>query len=563
MILKEWRLRDAPPEGFARGLGLPEFQARLLFNRGIHNASDVESFLAADSRLLNDARLLPDMDVAVSRLKAALDSSETIGVFGDFDADGITGTALLIRALRDIGATVLPYIPDRVEEGHGLNDDAIRLLKSRGVSLLITVDCGATSVAEVDLAASIGIDTIITDHHSMLPAWPDAVAVINPQHPESRYPDSNLTGVGMAFKLMEALYHELGRPWPEHLLELVALGTVADVGPLTGENRFLVRQGLAQLNTTRSPGLLALVKSAGLKMGALSTESLSFGLIPRLNGAGRLGRADVSLELLTATSEIDASRHAEELNRTNRERQALTSLSVEQAQAQLEDAFGSDSPPPIIIVKSEEWIPGILGLIAGRLSEEHYRPAVAISRGRELSRASARSIPEFNMIEALAGSEKLFTRYGGHHQAAGFTVPTQSLPAVEQNLYEEARKHLAGVDLRPYLSIDSQVAFADFTNENFRFIQSLEPFGAQNPAPVFLTKRARVVESRLVGAQKQHIKMRAWHAGTTVDAIAFRQGDKIRETRGEVDLVYTIGLDTWGARPKLQLTVMDIRRSGP
>ena len=563
MILKEWRLRDAPPEGFARGLGLPEFQARLLFNRGIHNASDVESFLAADSRLLNDARLLPDMDVAVSRLKAALDSSETIGVFGDFDADGITGTALLIRALRDLGATVLPYIPDRVEEGHGLNDDAIRLLKSRGVSLLITVDCGATSVAEVDLAASIGIDTIITDHHSMLPAWPDAVAVINPQHPDSQYPDSNLTGVGVAFKLMEALYHELGRPWPEHLLELVALGTVADVGPLTGENRFLVRQGLAQLNATRSPGLLALVESAGLKMGALSTESLSFGLIPRLNGAGRLGRADVSLELLTATSEIDASRHAEELNRTNRERQALTSLSVEQAQAQLEDAFGSDSPPPIIIVKSEEWIPGILGLIAGRLSEEHYRPAVAISRGRELSRASARSIPEFNMIEALAGSEKLFTRYGGHHQAAGFTVPTQSLPAVEQNLYEEARKHLAGVDLRPYLSIDSQVALADFTNENFGFIQSLEPFGAQNPAPVFLTRRARVVESRLVGAQKQHIKMRAWHAGTTVDAIAFRQGDKIRETGGEVDLVYTIGLDTWGARPKLQLTVMDIRRSGP
>ena len=561
MILKEWRLRDAPPEGFAQKLGLPKFQAQLLFNRGIHNTSDVKSFLAADGRLLNDARLLPNMDGAISRLKAALDSSEIIGVFGDFDTDGITGTALLIRALGELGATVFPYIPDRVEEGHGLNDDAVRLLKSRGVSLLITVDCGATSVAEVELAASIGIDTIITDHHTMLPVWPDAVAVINPQHPDSRYPDRHLTGVGMSFKLMEALYQELGEPWPEHLLELVALGTVADVGPLIGENRFLVKQGLVQLNATQSPGLLALAESAGLKMGALDTGSLSFGLIPRLNGAGRLGRADVSLELLTTMSKVDASRHAEELNITNRERQALTSRGVEQAQAQLEGAFPSDSPPPIIIVKSEEWIPGILGLIANRLSEEHYRPAVAISQGSEFSRASARSIPEFDVIAALAGSEKLFTKYGGHHQAAGFTVPTRSLPAVEQNLFEEARKHLDGVDLRPSLSIDGQVALADFTHENFSFIQSLEPFGAENPAPVFLTRRARVVESRLVGAQKQHIKLRAWHAGTTVDAIAFRQGDKIGETRGEVDLVYTVGLDTWGSRPKLQLTVLDIRKS--
>ncbi|MCH7624521.1 MAG: single-stranded-DNA-specific exonuclease RecJ [Chloroflexi bacterium] len=562
MILKEWRLRDAPPKGFARGLGLPEFQARLLFNRGIQDASDVESFLAADGRLLNDANLLPNMKEAVSRLKAALESSEMIGVFGDFDTDGITGTALLFRALSDLGATVLPYIPDRVEEGHGLNDDAVRLLKSKGVSLLITVDCGATSVDEVRLAASIGIDTIITDHHSMLPVWPEAVAIINPQHPDSEYPDTNLTGVGMSFKLMEALYKELGRPWPEHLLELVALGTVADVGPLRGENRFLVKQGLVQLNATQSPGLLALAESAGLKMGALNTESLSFGLIPRLNGAGRLGRADVSLDLLTATSKVDASRLAEELNRTNRERQALTSRSVEQALSQLEGKFESGSPPPIIIVKSEEWIPGILGLIANRLSEEYYRPAVAISCGPELSRASARSIPEFNVIEALASSEDLFTRYGGHHQAAGFTVPTRSLPAVEQNLYEEARKRLEGLDLRPSLSIDSQVALADFTHENFAFIQSLEPFGAQNPTPVFLTRRARVVESRLVGAQKQHIKMRAWHEGKTVDAIAFRQGDKIGETRGEVDLVYTVGLDTWGGRTKLQLTVLDIRKSG-
>ncbi|MCH9009704.1 MAG: single-stranded-DNA-specific exonuclease RecJ [Chloroflexi bacterium] len=561
MILKEWRLRDAPPKGFARGLGLPEFQARLLFNRGIQNASDVESFLAADGRLLNDANLLPNMKEAVSRLKAALESSETIGVFGDFDTDGITGTALLFRALSDLGATVLPYIPDRVEEGHGLNDDAVRLLKSKGVSLLITVDCGATSVDEVRLAASIGIDTIITDHHSMLPVWPEAVAIINPQHPDSEYPDTNLTGVGMSFKLMEALYKELGRPWPEHLLELVALGTVADVGPLRGENRFLVKQGLVQLNATQSPGLLALAESAGLKMGALNTESLSFGLIPRLNGAGRLGRADVSLDLLTATSKVDASRLAEELNRTNRERQALTSRSVEQALSQLEGKFQSGSPPPIIIVKSEEWIPGILGLIANRLSEEYYRPAVAISCGPELSRASARSIPEFNVIEALAGSEDLFTRYGGHHQAAGFTVPTTSLPALRRQLVSEASDKLDGVDLTPKIEFECEVPLSLPCRDEFDFVQSLSPFGAENPAPVFLTRGARVVDARPVGRDRQHLKMRLWDGDGSWDAIAFRQGDMIRAARDRIDVVYTVALDNWGERPRVQLTVLDMRPS--
>lgn len=559
---KQWRRRVFPPVAFSSELGLPPLHAHLLYNRGICHPGEIEPFLKADSRLMHDPLLLPDMDKAVFRLKKALENKERIGIFGDFDADGITGTALLTRALRDLGASVVPYIPDRVDEGHGLNDDAVRQLQQEGVLLLITVDCGATSISEVDLASSLGMDTIITDHHSLLPALPDAYAVINPQHEECIYPYKHLTGVGMAFKLVEALYGEMGLPWPGHLLELVALGTVADVGPLTGENRFLVKKGLEQLNATQNPGIQALIASARLKPGALDTESLSFGIIPRLNVAGRLGHAGVSLELLTATDSGSAQALASQLERQNYERQMLTEQGVSDAQGQIEARMNSHGPPAILIVKSKDWIPGILGLIAGRLSEQYYRPAIAISVGEELSRASARSILQFNMIEAIRESQELFVRSGGHPQAAGFTIPTASLPVLEDRLHALADKQLGRLDLAPAIDIDCEVPLGIFTRENVDFIQSLAPFGAGNPAPIFLTQNVRVMESRQVGGQGKHLKMRVWHEGASFGAIAFRQGDKLHETRNPIDIVYCVGLDTWGSQPRLQLTVVDFRPSG-
>ncbi len=555
---KEWRRRDAPPAGFAAALGLPFFQAHLLYNRGIRSRAEVEPFLFADVRLLNNPFLLPDMDRAVARLTKALKIGETIGVFGDFDTDGVTGTALLVRALRDLGGSVIPYLPDRVDEGHGLNGQAMRQLQDMGVSLLVTVDCGATSVEEVAWANRAGIDTIITDHHTLLPALPEACALINPRREDSAYPYGHLTGVGMSFKLVEALYATLGRPWPEHLLELVALGTVADIGPLTGENRFLVKRGLENLNKTQSPGIRALVSAAGLKLGALDTESLSFGLIPRLNVAGRLDHANLSLNLLTTASESQAEALAYELNRRNSERQRLTEICVAEAQGQIEAGGGVTS---IIIVESKDWIPGVLGLIASKLVDTYYRPVVAISVGEELSRASARSIPEFNMVEALRGSGDLFTKYGGHPQAAGFTIPTRDLPEIKRSLQSSADSALRDANLAPFISVECEVAPAIFVGDNFSFIQSLSPFGEGNPAPLFLTRSARVVDARQVGNGGNHLKMRLWHDGAVWDAIAFRQGSKVGLTRERIDLVYTIGLDTWGSVPKLQLTVQDFRKA--
>jgi single-stranded-DNA-specific exonuclease len=559
MISKKWLMSAAPPAGFTQELGLPSFHSRLLYSRGVRTQADIAPYLNADRGASYDPLMFPDMDIAVSRLRRAVESKETIGIFGDFDADGITGTALLINALKDIGGAVVPYLPDRVDEGHGLNPDAVRYLKEQGVTLLITVDCGTTSISEVDLAANMGIETIITDHHSVLPTLPAACAILNPNHPDSAYPFLGLTGVGVAFKLIEALYEDMGLPWPDHLLELVALGTVADVGPLTGENRFFVKMGLEKLNKTQNIGLRALAESAKLKFGSLDTESLSFGLIPRLNVAGRLGNAMMSLELLTATDSSKAQELASKLEHKNSERQSLTEQSMEQANSQLDAQIRSGSLPSILIVKSDDWIPGILGLIAGRLSEQYYRPAIAISTAGELSRASARSIPEFNMIEAIREGQDLYVKSGGHHQAAGFTIPTASLPVLEEKLYTWADEKLRDVDLAPAINIDCEVPLSMFTRENFDFIQSLAPFGEANRAPVFMTRNARVVESRQVGGQGRHLKMRVYNDGAAFGAIAFRQGDKIGDAQNGVDLVYTVSMDTWSYQPKLQLMVTDFR----
>ena len=557
---KRWATRDFPPRDFYQEIGLPPFHSHLLYNRGIRGAADADLFLNPDARLLHSPDMLPDIAAAVSRLRRALDVNERIGVFGDFDADGITGTALLTTALTDLDADVVPYIPHRVDEGHGLNSRAVQALRRKGVSLLITVDCGATNIAEVDEASALGIDTIITDHHSLLPALPASVALINPKHPRSQYPFGELTGVGMSFKLIEALYNALGLEWPEHLLEFVALGTVSDVGPLIGENRFLVKKGLERINRTQSPGLRALAVSARLTMGAVDTEALSFGIIPRLNVAGRLGVADTSLELLTTRCEDTARRLAHQLAELNAERQTKTRSAVDEAERQVAAQTYSQGIPPIIIVKSADWLPGLLGLIAGRLADAYYRPAIAIAMGETSSRASARSIPEFDIIAALRQSDNLFDRYGGHQQAAGFTIPTDALPELERSLLDIASDQLAGADLTPTIDIDCEVQFAVFDQPNFDFIQSLAPFGAGNPAPVFLTRGARVLEVRPVGQGKRHIKLRLTQGGVTMSAIAFNMGARAREIGRRIDIVYSIGLDTWGNRqPTLQLTLRDFR----
>ena len=562
MARKRWQVKPPPPDGFASELGLPPFQARILYNRGVRSREEADAFVGNGVSEWNDPGLLPDMAVGVERLAAAVGSDETIGIFGDFDADGVTGTALLTLALREVGARVETYIPDRAAEGHGLNAGAVRELAEKSVTLLLTVDCGATSVEEIGLASSLGVDTIVTDHHTMTTGVPNARAVINCRREDSRYPFDGLTGAGIALKLAEALYQRLGRPYPEHLLEIAALGTVADVGPLRGENRYIVKQGIKRINSTRNPGIRALAEAAQIRLGGIDSESLSFGLIPRINSAGRIGHADLSLALLTAPDRTRAGQIAIRLNEMNSERKRVTEAAMRSARRQVEGRTGDEEPPHLLWVGSETWIPGVLGLIAGRLSDRHYRPVVAVSLGAEVSRASARSIPEFDIVSALEESGAPFVKFGGHPQAAGFTLANSRLGELEAALVEQARRELDGLDLYPTVDVDCEVELGEATGENFEFMRTLEPFGAGNPAPALLTRRAKAVEARRVGNGGRHLKMVVEQGGVVVDAIAFGQGEMLERVWRGLDLVYRAELDTWGYRPKIQLNVLDMRPTG-
>ena len=534
-------------------MGLPPLQAQLLFNRGITEPAQVEAYLAPDASLIHDPLLLPDMEEGVARLRRAIDSRETVAVFGDFDTDGVTGTALLTQAFSHLGLKVIPYLPHRVTEGHGLNLNAVRMLAEQGASVIVTVDTGTTSVEEVEAATALGVDTVITDHHILPPQLPRAVALINPRRIESAYPFDGLAGVGMAFKLAQALYQSLGRDYPEDLLELVALGTVADVAPLTNENRYLVREGLRSLNTTQRPGLQELIKLAGLRPGSIDTEAISFGLIPRLNAAGRLGHASTSLKLLVTSSTEEAFDLARELDEKNVERRRLTREGVAEAMAQVE----SQQSESILLVGSEEFTPGIVGLLAGRLAEEFYRPAIAMSYDGGLVRGSARSIPIFDIADALRQCADLFIRSGGHPQAAGFTMRHENLEELQGRLRAIARKELEGEELRPSIAIDAQVPLSALAGSTYRTLESLAPFGQDNPTPVFLTRNAEVVGSGRFGANDAHLKLRLREDGVRWDAIAFNRGDPQERVPQRIDLVYTLGVDRFRGEETLRLTLLD------
>ena len=408
---------------------------------------------------------------------------------------------------------------------------------------------------------SLGMDTVITDHHAVTSPMPTTASVVNPAREESRYPSNDLTGAGLAYKLAEAVWAAAGRAAPLQLLELAALGTVADVAPLTGENRFIVGEGIRRMNRTELPGLKALIEVSGKTRGEISSETLSFSLIPRLNAAGRLGDAALSLDLLTAASDEHAMRIAEKLDEQNFIRRQLTEEAFDQAHDQLR--FGADSVPPIIVVEDTRWTPGILGLVAGRLSEQFHRPAVAVSTTEGESRGSARSIAEFNIVAALDECGDILHRFGGHPRAAGFSLPSSQLPDLKAKLEAVADRQLGSKRLAPYLDIDAEVPPSLLLGENRRFIESLEPFGAGNPTPLFVTRDLKVADARRVGDSGDHLKMSISHRGTGWDAIAFRQGDASVQAGDTVDMAYSVEMNEWRGRKSAQMKVVDIRPVQP
>jgi len=557
---RRWHMLPPIPRDYLDGAaGLSPLVTQLLFNRGIITPSQVRSFLGTDESLLADPFLLTDMSRAVSRLYRALLSGETIAVYGDYDVDGITATAILVKGFSCLGSQAVPYIPHRLAEGYGLKSAALEQLREQGISLVVTVDCGITAVSQVEKAGRRGLDIIITDHHTPPVDLPPALALINPRLSGSAYPCKDLTGAGVAFKLLQALFQSLGRESElDGLFDLVALGTIADIAPLFGENRYLVKRGLEQINAAPRLGLRQMIAQTGLNDGQISAENVSWLLAPRLNAAGRMAHALTSYNLLMTESPEEAVELSLWLEKKNTERQRLTLKTLASAREQVME----QGQLPLLFASDRDYAGGILGLVAGRLSEEFYRPAVVVRIGEKLSSGSCRSIPEFNIALALTQCRHLLTEFGGHSQAAGFTLPTRDLPRLKEELLKLAGEALEGVELVPSLEIDAEVDLSHLNGSAFREMQTLAPFGQGNRMPVLLSRRVDVVNCVTMGNDGGHLRLKLKQGGREWNAVAFGFGDCLSEVSSRLDIVYNLEIDWWGGEGKLRLTILDFAPAG-
>ncbi len=563
---KRWRL--ASPLGERELARFPDLQpllVQLLHNREICDPGAAHDFLSRRFAAESPFRL-KGMYEAVERLRQAIRRGESIAVYGDFDTDGVTATALLVQTLSALGAQVQPYIPHRVDEGYGLNLKALRMLYRQGVRLVVTVDCGIRSVEEV-AQASRGLDLIITDHHTVRMPLPPAKAIINPGQPGCPYPFKKLAGVGLAFKLAQALLlvqHRMGQPAElaeDSLLDLVALGTVADLALLREENRWLVSRGLEKLNEPSRPGVEALMADAGLRRGEIDATAIGFRLGPRLNAAGRIDEAMLAYRLLTSSDPLETKELAGELGRLNQRRQELTEQTVAEAEAQVQ---ADDPDACLYLVASKTFLPGIVGLAASRLTEAHYRPSIVVELGDEESRGSCRSIPEFNIVKALDDCAELLTRHGGHQAAAGFTVATGKLDALRQRLQAIAAEQLADVELRPTLKIDADLPLEEMSWATHELLKEMEPCGEGNRQPVFVSRDVEVHDLRPIGSEQKHLKLTLRDGrGVAWDAIFFRQGELADGVPGRVDVAYTLEVNEWNYEKRLQLNIQDLRAATP
>ncbi len=552
-----WRIPSPVPREYVEASGLPALLAQLLYNRGV-DLEQVEPFLAADYRLEGNPFLLPDVSQAVGRIYKAVLGREKLAVYGDFDVDGVTAAATVAEGLSRLGAEPIIYIPDRFDEGHGLNAGAIEKLHASGADLVVTVDCGVTDVAEVRRASELGMDVIITDHHVPSQSLPRAVAVVDPKRSDSRYPHPDLSGAGVAFKLVQALFHKDRRErWLRGLMDLVALATITDMSPMVGENRYLVREGLRELNNTSRIGVQQMIRVAGLKSGELDSDDISWVLGPRLNSAGRLDSASTSYRLLTTGSSEEARQLAEELEGRNAERQRLSSEVLAHARQRLAEK----THLPLLMECDESYSVGVIGPVAGRLLDEFYKPVVMVSVGPELCKGSCRSIAEFDMVSALEKCRDLLTAFGGHALAAGFTVRLENLTRLEDRLMGLARDQLGHLDLRPEITIDAEVPLSTVTGEAFGLIERLSPFGRGNPKPTFVTRKVEVIECRNFGSQGEWLRLKLRQGNVTWRAVDFASQRKAKEVPRFVDIAFSLERSHWNGEEVLGLNLRDFSAS--
>ena len=546
-------------------LSLPRPLCSLLVTRGLHAPEAAKSFLRPSLSELHPPGILQDLPRAVERILAALAVGETIFVHGDYDVDGMAGVALLTRWLRQMGGTVVPFVPHRLRDGYDVGAAGLEAAMAAGSSLLVTVDCGIRAHEALREAQALGMDVIVTDHHTPDRELPPALAVLNPNRADGSYPNRGLCGAGVAFKLCQALAEarDVREKELHPLLDLVGMATVADLVPLTGENRILARFGLRALDRTRNHGLRALISQAGMDGEEVSAGMVGFVLAPRLNAVGRLGDADQGLRLLLTEDELEAGRLAREAGELNRERQEADRRILEEA---LEQLAGSYDPRRdfVVVLGSEGWHPGVVGIVASRVVELVHRPTVLVALEGNRGRGSGRSIPEFHLLEGIRACGHHLERFGGHHQAAGMELLRDRLPGFREALNLEARKVLERVDLRPTLRVEVDVGLGELSWDLHRYLRHLGPHGIGNPRPLFAARAVTLaVQPRTVGAG--HLKLRLRQGGAELDAIGFRLAGRFPPGilgQGPLDEVFQLQVNEYRGQRQLQANVKDLRPAG-
>lgn len=530
--------------------------AKLLLKRKITTQGQFDKFFHPEKYESYDPFLLAEMDLAVARIKQAIELNEQILVYGDYDADGVTSIAVLMKTLKHLGANVEFYIPNRFTEGYGPNIPAFDMAKTQGVDLIITVDNGIAALEVMTHAKEIGLDVIVTDHHEPREVMPEAIAVIHPKHPKSAYPFDELAGVGVAYKLAHALLGEE----PKELLDLVAVGTVADLVSLTDENRLLVQLGLRQLREGANLGLAVLAKKASLKLEEATEETIGFGLAPRLNAVGRLGPADPAADLLLTEDPEEALFLAEEIDDANKERKQIV---VDTTKLAMETIEAKESLGNVLVVYGEGWNTGILGIVASKLVGVYNRPAIVlgIDPVTGVAKGSGRSVEAFHLYEALDKHRDLMTAFGGHPMAAGLTLPADNLAELDTLLQKEA-SYLSEADFRPSLKIEEKLKLTDISVSFITQLEKLAPFGMDNPKPIFLLEKMNLKGTKRIGADKTHLKtlLQEDESEVALDAIGFGVGDLVEKISpsAAVDVVGELSINEWNNIKKPQLRLMDM-----
>ncbi len=545
-------------------LGVNDLLAQLLYDRSLINQEDIERFINPDLDQLHSPFLMKDMDRAVERIMKALRDGENILVYGDYDVDGITGVSLLYEALFDLGGKVSFYIPDRINEGYGLSKEGMRLARERGIDLILTVDCGVTAVEETRFANEIGLEVIICDHHEPGKFLPEAVAVLNPKRKQCNYPFKDLAGVGVGFKLIEALYADLGyeRKELEKYLDLAALGTAADIVPMIDENRVLVKYGLDRINNKPRSGIYALMESSNLLGRELSVSLIVFVLAPRLNAVGRISNAKKAVHLLTSTSLQQSRNIARILESENKIRRGIDETTCQDAIDLIEREFDLEKNKVLVLAK-ENWHPGVIGIVASRIVEKYNRPAILISVKDGIGKGSARSTGNFDIYAALNSVSTLLENFGGHKFAAGLTIKNENISKLRSRLSEISDAQINSEDLIPTLNIQDKLTLKDVDAQLLHWLKILAPYGPHNMCPVYVSKNLEVMgDAGIVGGN--HLKLKVRQDGIVIDAIAFNFGDvkyTMKNTGQRINAAYVIEENTWNGRTTIQMRIKDMELS--